>query len=141
MHLRRAMLLFAIVLGLAALAAALQRPSTNRSPKPSVEPPPALAQREARPTPQLRFDADNPRQRRRLGEGRRASVTVNVVKPGQVELAGLGLTAAAEPLTPARFDVLTPRPGRYEVLYTPAGELASRRVGMLIVSPPAASGG
>ena len=31
----------------------------------------------------------------------------------------LGLSASAEPLTPARFDVLVEQPGRYELRFTP----------------------
>jgi hypothetical protein len=135
MHLRRAMLLFAIVLGLAAMAAALTRPPAQRAPAPPKAPSPSLAIRETRPAAQVRFDAALKPRTRSIEAGRRTVVTVDVEHPGQVELEGLDLTAAAEPLTPARFDVLALRAGRHEVLYTPAGELASRRSGVLRVFP------
>jgi hypothetical protein len=128
------MLLFAIVLGLAAMAAALTRPPGQRRTAPSIPPPPALSQRESKPAAQVRFDTALHARTRRIQAGRRTVVTVDVEQPGQVELAGLGLTAAAEPLTPARFELLALKSGRYEVLYTPAGELASRRAGVLRVS-------
>jgi hypothetical protein len=134
------MLLFAIVLGLAAMAAALTRPPAQRRTAPSIPPPPALAQREAKPAAQVRFDTALRARTRNIQAGRRTVVTVDVEKPGQVELAGLGLTAAAEPLTPAHFDLLAVKAGRYEVHYTPAGELASRRAGVLRVSSGSASG-
>ena len=123
MHLRRALLLFAVVLGVAALLASLtggergadepSEPATT-SVLPELGPAPA-----ARGPEQLRFTQGGKRERRKLDPGRAATVTVEVKKPGQVELAGLGLTATAEPLTPARFDVLTRRAGRYEVRFTP----------------------
>jgi hypothetical protein len=141
MHLRRAMLLFAIVLGLAAMAAALTRPPAQRRTAPSAAPPPALAVRETKPAAQVGFDTALRARTRSIKVGRRTVVTVDVKKPGQVELDGLGLTAAAEPLTPARFEVLALRAGRHDVLYTPAGELASRRAGVLRVSSGGSAAG
>jgi hypothetical protein len=134
------MLLFAIVLGLAAMAAALTRPPEQRRTAPSIAPPPALAHRESKPAAQVHFDTALRAHTRTIQAGRRTVVTVDVATAGQVELAGLGLTAAAEPLTPARFELLAVKAGRYEVLYTPAGELASRRAGVLRVSSGNASG-
>ena len=57
---------------------------------------------------------------RRLAVGRDALVIVKVGSPGLVEIAGLGLSASADPLTPARFPVLARRPGRYPVRLRPA---------------------
>jgi hypothetical protein len=134
MHLRRAMLLFAIVLGLAAMAAALTRPPAERANPRPAPPRSAVPARTPRLPAEVRLDTARRPRTRVVRAGRRTIVTVDVKDPGQVELAGLGLTASAEPLTPARFDVLAPKAGRYEVLYTPAGELASRRAGVLKVS-------
>jgi hypothetical protein len=50
-----------------------------------------------------------------------------------VALEGLGLVAAAEPLTPARFDVLGRRPGRHRVRFTAAGGDEAATVGTLAV--------
>src|SRR4051812_455205 len=123
MHLRRAVLLFAVVLGLAALAASLSRPSrrsdrpapTTTSVLPELAPEPP-----ARGPALLRFAEGGKRERESVRSGRSAVVTVKVRKPGQVELEGLGLSAAAEPLTPARFDLLADEPGRHDVRFSPA---------------------
>jgi len=50
-----------------------------------------------------------------------------------VELAGLGQTAAAEPLTPARFEVLESQAGRYKVRFTPATDTEARTLGTLLI--------
>jgi hypothetical protein len=60
-------------------------------------------------------------------------VAVEVDRPGLVELEGLGLSAPAEPLTPARFDVLVARPGSFPVTFVPAGRGDPARVGTLVV--------
>jgi hypothetical protein len=138
-HLRRALLLFAIVLGMAALVASLSRPVEERrgdsaqreprdpqpptaSPKPVPELPEALA-----------FDAsENETMRLRAGDA--ATVEVSVDEPGSVEIPGMGLTAPAGPVTPARFDVLASRPGRYQLLFTPAGGEPSEPAGRLVVT-------
>ena len=135
MHVRRALLLFAIVLGLAALAASLSRTNEDDPLKPEtaprsepttprVSPAPAPA-----PPEELAFDAaeDDVEE---LDEGRPATV-----EPGQVEIPLLGLSAAAEPLTPARFDVLPSESGRYELTFTPAAGDESRPAGTLDVVP------
>ncbi len=123
MHLRRAILLFAVVLGLAALAAALARP-TRRSdqPEPSTTSvlPELVPEPPARGPVALRFAEGGKREREALQSGKSATVTVRVRQPGQVELEGFGLSSAAEPLTPARFDVLAGAPGRHDVRFSPA---------------------
>src|SRR3954468_7056271 len=126
MHLRRALLLFAVVLGLAALAASLSRPSrrsdqsdaTTTSVLPELAPNPP-----ARGPVALRFAEGGKRERASLRSGRAAVVTVRVREAGQAQLDGVGLSAAAEPLPPARFDVLAGSPGRHDVRFLPsAGE-------------------
>jgi hypothetical protein len=111
------------VLGLAALAASLSRPTRNNdnpaptttSVLPELSPEPA-----AQGPEQVRFVEGGKRESKDLEPGRAAIVTVEVKSPGQVDLAGLGLTAAAEPLTPARFDVRTGDTGSHEVRFSPA---------------------
>jgi hypothetical protein len=138
-HLRRALLLFAIVLGMAALVASLSRPveerrSDSAQPEPR-EPGPATAS--PRPAPHLptalSFDAaENETMRLRAGDA--ATVSVSVEEAGSVEIPGMGLSATADPVTPARFDVLASRPGRYDLLFTPAGGNPSEPAGRLVVT-------
>lgn len=138
MHLRRALLLFAIVLGLAALAASISRPLERRTPatgtrtEEEATPPPDAdrAPRAAR----LAFSAAPPRERRRLEPGRAAVVLVSADEAGQVELEGLGMSAPADRFTPARFDVLVNEPVSARVRFTPAGADVAQVVGTLDVS-------
>jgi hypothetical protein len=140
-ELRRALLLFAIVLGLAAIATSLSRPNDDGGDEP---PPPAARQQPATPTARpgsagaaanIVFRAGRPPATEQLAADRPASVTVEVDASGLVELGGLGLTAPAEPLTPARFDVLVADEGRHPVRFTPAGTDEPRTVGTLVVGP------
>jgi hypothetical protein len=140
-HLRRALLLFVIVLGLAALAASLSRSprhtgrqTTTRAPSPAPAGGGRLApeRRAARPLT-VRFQAGRRPERRAIEAGVPASIVVEVPKPGQVVIEGLGLTATAEPLTPARFDVLADRRGERDVQFQPAGSREPRRIGVLDV--------
>jgi hypothetical protein len=138
-HLRRALLLFAIVLGMAALVASLSRPleerrddSAQREPRqprpPTASPTPAPERPSA-----LSFEAsENETMRLRAGEA--ATLEVSVDEAGSVEIPGMGLSAPAGPVTPARFDVLASRPGRYELLFTPAGGNPSEPAGRLVVT-------
>lgn len=139
MELRRALLLFALVLGLAAIATSVSRPEDDGR----DEPPPAARQPPAAPTirPQsaaaanIVFKAGRPPATERLAVDRPASVIVEVDESGLVELGGLGLTAPAEPLTPARFEVLVTDEGRHPVRFTAAGSDEPRTVGTLVVGP------
>ena len=140
MNLRRALLLFAIVLALAALATAVSGPQSRDGRRQAVVPP--RSQPTARPRPsaqplRLRITQSGGPARHRIPAGRRAELSVEVEQPGLVELAGLGLSADAEPLTPARFELLVNRPGSYPVEVTPAGSTERRRIGVLRVLPPA----
>jgi hypothetical protein len=145
-HLRRALLLFAIVLGLAAVAASVTRsgrdstssepfrgatPTTEEPQTPTVAPAPGP---EPGPAPvERRFYASQPGAQK-IGAGQAATVYVDVNEPGQVDVADLGLSAVAEPLTPARFDLLTNETGRHPITFMPAGdETATVRIGTLVV--------
>jgi hypothetical protein len=140
LELRRALLLFAIVLGLAAIVTSLSRPAKHQDD--TSDPPrtgvgtPTVSPRPAREEPAvISFSAAGKPRTRRLFVSRHATVMVEVARPGQVELAGLGLTSPAEPLTPARFDVFESRAGRYAVRFLPARSTEARTVGVLRVIP------
>jgi hypothetical protein len=132
-RLRRALLLFAIVLGLTAVAATLSQSSdpSNDSPLPAgtlTAPEPVVSGAPA----QVRFEVSK-RRKGTVIAGQAAEVYVEVDRPGQVVIPDLGLSAAAEPLTPARFDVLVTRPGRYEVYFVPVDETPDLKAGSLVV--------
>jgi len=147
MHLRRALLLFAIVLALAAVAASISRPGddADRGADPPRIPPTTESQRaptltpgaEAPSEPAVRvvFAAGRD-QTHRIHEAQAATILVEADEPGHVDIPGLGVTAPAEPLTPARFDVLASASGRYEIVFNPAGEDLATPAGTLIVRPP-----
>jgi hypothetical protein len=143
-HIRRALLLFAIVLGLAAIAASVSRtpddsdegasqpavPSeTGEAPSPSASPGDAEPVSGVR---QLVFEADRD-QTRRLNAGQPATVLVEVEEPGLVEIPELGLSAPAEPLTPARFEILPSSPGRVDIEFTAAEDDLLEPAGTLVV--------
>ena len=141
MELRRALLLFAIVLGLAAIVASLSRgPERDEDPRP-----PATSDAVASPAPgpaaprEITFEPASKPPTRRLEAGRAATVIVKVGEPGQVSIAGLGLSGSAEPLTPARFDVLTSDEDSYRILLRPAATGEQRTVGILEIGPAAAA--
>jgi hypothetical protein len=143
-HIRRALLLFAIVLGLAAIAT-----SVSRSPEESGEtesqpavpseapqaPSPSVSPGDGTPVSGVRelvFEADRD-QTRRLDAGQPATVLVEVDEPGLVEIADLGLSAPAEPLTPARFPILTSNPDRVEITFTAVEDDVPEPAGTLVV--------
>jgi hypothetical protein len=144
-HLRRALLLFAIVLGMAALVASLSRPVDHRRDRSSpatkrpTTPPGGGPRATAPPGPEpglpktLSFAAAE-RQSRKLGAGDAATVEVAVAEAGTVDIPDMGLTAPADPVTPARFDVLATRPGRYRLVFMPAGRGDPTPVGTLVVT-------
>jgi hypothetical protein len=144
-HIRRALLLFAIVLGLAAIAASVSR-SPDDSGDSDAPPPVVPSETEELPSPsmspgdaapvsgvrELVFEADRD-QTRRLDAGQPATVLVEVEEPGMVELSDLGLSAPAEPLTPARFEILTPDPDRIDITFTAADDDLPGPAGTLVV--------
>lgn len=130
------MLLFAIVLGLAAVVTSLSRSTPNRQgTAPSASPSRPSARPAPGPVParSITFDAAHAPVTRRLTVGQAASVSVRVDESATVELRRLGLTATAEPLTPARFDVLASEPGDTSVRVVPASGTGERTVGRLVV--------
>ncbi len=146
-HLRRALLLFAIVLGLAAIAASVSRPRDNASERatPGPVPPPTETQREPTVSPgtagtgdppaQVTFDDTAREPTRRVPAGQATTVLVEVEEPGEVEIPDLGLSATGDPLTPARFEIFGAEPGTHEVLFTAAAADESDEVGTLAIEP------
>src|SRR5215210_1985198 len=141
-HLRRALLLFAIVLAMAALVASLSRPLDDRRGQTTTPAEPEPGPETASPAPATGDSAAEPRtlrfhgaksQSKPLQANEAATVEVAVAEAGSVEIPDLGLTAPADPDTPARFDVLAIRPGRYPLLFTPAGEHSPEPAGSLVV--------
>jgi cytoskeletal protein RodZ len=136
---RRALLLFAIVLGMAALAASLSQPAEDRSSTAPADEPAERGPAEATPAPAPSAPAAlslvaSENEAVRLPAGEAATLEVTVDQPGSVEIPGLGLSTSADHLTPARFDLLTNQPGRYELLFTPAGAEAAVAAGRLVVT-------
>ena len=144
MHIRRALLLFAIVLGLAAIAASVSRSpeeSGETEPQPAVPseaeqvPSPSVTSGDAAPVSGVRelvFEAERD-QTRRVDAGQPATVLVEVDEPGLVEITDLGLSAPAEPLTPARFEILTSNPDRLEITFTAVEDDVPEPAGTLVV--------
>ncbi len=71
-----------------------------------------------------------------LKVGQPATVLVDVETPGQIDIPTLGLTGAAEPLTPALFEVLATTAGSHAIMAQPASSDAlPSKVGTLKVVP------
>ena len=131
MHLRRAILLFALVLGLAALAAAVSPTRQSKAPTLAPTPPPPGADALTR---NLVFGAGGPRARR-AREGEHLVVSVASEAGGVATIPRLGRTASVSPSAPAQFDLLAPPAGRYDVMVAVSGSTEPRRVGTLVTRP------
>jgi hypothetical protein len=136
-HLRRALLLFAIVLGLAAIVASVSRtergPQSGSRPRPAPRAPTESSLRASRAV-LVRFRVGEGRKSRRVAVGRPATVSVTAPRAGLVSIPGLGLSHAAEPGTPARFEVFETRPEKLHVVFSPAGTERQERVGTLVLT-------
>jgi hypothetical protein len=143
---RRALLLFAIVLGVAAIASAIARTpdrerdraaqstTTTRDPSnTAAEPAPES------PGPStIEFRPGARPQTRELEVGQPATVLVAVETPAQVDIPSLGLTQPAEPLTPAVFELLVDEAGSHPITIQPAApETLPSKAGTLeVVAEP-----
>jgi hypothetical protein len=133
MHLRRALLLFALVLGLTGLAASIAPPPEAGKDK-TVAPPPAPSPRAAEEQRTVTFKAPVKGGKpivRRVQPDSRILVQVQARRPGQASLPALGRIDDATGLAPARFELLAPEAGRYDVLFEPTGG-APARVGTIV---------
>lgn len=118
------------MLGLAAIAGSVANPperggrDSNSDGMTGAPPADDPAQRRpARPPAErttIRFRAGEGPTEKTLDAGNPAEVLVEVDAPAQVYIPSLGLTAPADPLTPARFDVLADEPGRHRIVVAPA---------------------
>jgi hypothetical protein len=139
MHVRRALLLFAIVLALAAVAASVSNPRDDNEKSDTSEPlsvPGASAEaRTVDGESAVVFNVARPRVRR-VQSGRATTVRVRVPSAGQVQIRGLGQSSDADEVTPARFDLLPSRPGRYPVEFVPAAGDNPEPVGTLVAVRP-----
>jgi hypothetical protein len=136
-HLRRALLLFAIVLGLAALVASVSGPRNDAersqtAPATTERAPTATSRPSTPDTVRIVFPAGR-RATRRLSAGRSAVLLVEARTAGQVEIPGLGLSQPVDPRTPARFDVLPEKKDRYEIRFTSAESGEVTLAGTLVV--------
>ena len=131
MQLRRGLLVFALVLSALSLGAALAPP-----PKDDEEPA-TTAARPRTPAPgptaiELRQPAPEVPPVRRVRTGAHIVLRVSARQSGSVEIPGLGLLQPVEPGTPALFDLLASRPGRYDVNLVATGAERTK-LGTLVV--------
>lgn len=140
MELRRALLLFAIVLGVAAIVTSFARapvedegtagesggPARTAPTTPAASPSPAPGT-----TRGLRLNTRGRVEVLAVPAGRAVTVSVTASEPGQVEVPTLGRTASVEPLAPARFELLAREPGFHTIRYTPVGASEPRTIGLL----------
>ena len=121
-QLRRILLLFALVLGLSALVAALAPPpdESGERDEPAVEASP----RSGAPPRVVRLAVPRGTETpptRRVAPGARVSLEVTVSRAGEVEIDELGLRQAADPRAPARFEFIAPRTGQADLVFHPVG--------------------
>jgi hypothetical protein len=137
MHLRRALLLFAIVLGLSAIVASVSRTDRGKHGAGAghAEAPQALPQQGfARPV-RVTFSSSDHNRVRRVPVRHAVEATITARRAGLGAIGRLNVSGPTEPNTPARFEIFQTRPGRFPVSFTPAGTSDSKRLGTLVVVP------
>ena len=135
MHLRRAVLLMGVILVTVAIVGALvpvPRERTAREAPPAA--PPVAAERGSVRTLSLRYPPAERPPRLRVDAGPHLVLQVAASEPGEATVRALDLVGAADPDTPARFDLLASRPGRFTVAFEPAAGGTARTVGTLRVT-------
>jgi hypothetical protein len=132
-HLRRALLLFALVLGLTALAAAISPAPDTKDALPQAavpsRPPFRDVEFAVRPAGNVKPAA------KRARAGEHLLVSVAAPEGGEVTIPKLGLTESVALDAPATFDILAPSAGRYDVLFATSSLDEPRRVGTLVTVP------
>jgi hypothetical protein len=132
-HFRRAILLFALVLGLTALATSISPSPRQSSTQPAQPaPPPATGASSAGATIAFTAPPTGVPPRRAVAVGRPLVVQVASAALGQATIPQLGQVGAVDPGTPASFAVL-PSPGSYDVVFTPSAGGPATKVGTLVV--------
>jgi hypothetical protein len=142
-EIRRALLLFAIVLAMAAIVSSIARPperaGDDSTPPANQATETATAAKPDQLIPQpktVQFPSGAKPPTRTVEVGQAATVLVDVETPGQVDIPSLGLTDTAEPLTPALFEVLPTAQGEHAILAQPAGsDSPPAKVGTLRIVP------
>ena len=114
MQLRRGLIAFALVLAAVSLGAALSAPDDEGEPA-TTTPQTARNASPAAVTTTLAQPVRGAPPLRRVRAGAHVILRVSAATPGNVEIAGLGLLQPVVPGTPAVFDLLASRPGRYTV--------------------------
>jgi hypothetical protein len=131
-QLRRGLLLFALVLSAVSLGAALSAPRDEGG-EPATPAPAPRSDTPAVTAIELRQPAPETPPVRQVRTGAHVVLRVSAREPGNVEIPGLGLLQPVSPGTPAVFDLLATRPGRYDVELVTLG--AERiRLGALVVA-------
>jgi hypothetical protein len=97
--------------------------------------PPATRPADDRPpgrTREIALDAARNPATEEVARGTHVVLRVSVSSAAEVAVPGLGLTGFAEPGTPAVFDLLAERTGRFDIMVE-AAEGEPRRAGTLVV--------
>lgn len=135
------------MLGLAGIASLVARPpeSDDRSreaPRQSesrtgdASQPPSASAAPSEEHATIEMASGGGRENPKLQQGQPGALVVSVDTPGQVEIPKLGLLQSAEPLTPARFELLVQDAATYEVVLRPAEPGApTKTVGSLRIVP------
>jgi hypothetical protein len=134
-HFRRALLLFALVLGMTAIAASVAPPPTEEQGDERTGAPetPEPVRPEAGRAPfRYPLERDARPAVRRAEPAQPLTVTVAASEPGQARIPLLGRVASVTPNDPARFDLLTPASGSYDVQFRPV-EGDPQRLGKIVV--------
>jgi len=129
---RRLLILFAVLLGLTALATSLApRPTSTRpgvaqrTPSPTATPTPTVGS-SRRVEQTISADAGTPRARVRARVGDILALTVRGDVLDGVEIAEFGKLEPIEPGSPARFELLLDRRGEFPVSLVDADRLIAR---------------
>jgi hypothetical protein len=134
MHLRRAVLLMAVILVVVAIVGALVPVPRERSAGEAPRAAPGADSAAPVRALSLRYPPKGDAPRLRVRAGTHVVLQVGTSESGQASVKALDLVAPAEPDTPARFDLLASRPGRYPVAFQPAAGGAVRTVGTITVA-------
>ena len=130
MQVRRALVVFVVVFAVVTLIAAIAAPREETDDTPV--PPAAVQQQAATVTVPFRHPVEDAPPVRELRRGSHAVIRVEAGVPGDVEIPALGLVQPVVPGTPAVFDILATRSGRFDVsLLSVAGERT--KLGTLVV--------
>ena len=135
MHLRRALLLFALVLGLTALATSIaptQRSTPNEQ-APAAPPLPPIASGGPVTVGFTAIPNGKP-PTRKVRNGVHVIVQVSSTEAGDVSMPALGRVAPVTADTPAIFDLIAPPPGRYSIVFKPAAGGAAKPSGTLVTT-------